>query len=111
MTPALEARLTAPRVSVEDMYRGTQRSYDNFLAVLDESLGPRSPDVLYDKFGDLGPTPESLVLDAGCRHAVQACELSTRFRCRVVGIDLVGDNISEARSIRSLSGCCCRRQT
>ena len=52
-------------VSIEEMYAGTQESYDNFLAVLDESLGPRSPDVLYEKFGDLGPTSESVVLDAG----------------------------------------------
>jgi len=84
-------------VSIEEMYAGTRASYDDFLAVLDESLDPRPPDVLYEKFGDLGPTSESVVLDAGCRHAVQACELSRRYGCRVVGVDLVNDNLREAQ--------------
>ena len=84
-------------VSIEEMYAGTRASYDEFLAALDESLGPRPPDVLYEKFGELGPTSESVVLDAGCRHAVQACELSRRYGCRVFGIDLVDDNLREAQ--------------
>ena len=84
-------------VSIEEMYAGTRESYDNFLATLDESLSPRSPDLLYEKFGALAPTPESIVLDAGCRHAVQGCELSRRFGCRVVGVDLVDDNLREAQ--------------
>lgn len=36
------------------------------------------------------------MLDAGCRHAVQACELYRRFGCRVLGVDLVEDNLREA---------------
>jgi len=85
------------RVSVQEMYEGTRAEYDAFLAELDRSLSPRPPDVLYEKFAALRPTPESLVLDAGCRHAVQACELHQRFGCRVLGIDLVEDNLREAR--------------
>jgi ubiquinone/menaquinone biosynthesis C-methylase UbiE len=84
-------------LSIEEMYAGTREDYDNFLAVLDESLGPRPPDVLYEKFGELEPTAESVVLDAGCRHAVQACELSRRFGCQVVGVDFVLDNLREAQ--------------
>lgn len=93
----LEAKMKPIEVSIEEMYAGTQESYDDFLAVLDESLGPRSPDQLYEKFDNLGPTSESVVLDAGCRHGVQACELSRRFGCRIVGIDLVDDNLREAQ--------------
>ena len=84
-------------LSIEEMYEGSHASYEAFLAVLDQSLNPRSPDVLYEKFGALGPTRESIVLDIGCRHAVQACELHRRFGCRVEGIDLVESNIQEAQ--------------
>ncbi len=85
-------------VSVEEMYAGSEESYLSFLDVLDQSLNPRSPDVLYEKFAGLGPTPESVVLDIGCRYAAQACELSQRFGCRVVGVDLVRDNLLNAKT-------------
>ena len=84
-------------VSVQEMYAGTQDEYESFLAELDRSLSPRPPDMLYGKFAALDPGPDTLVLDAGCRHAVQACELHGRFGCRVVGVDLVEDNLREAR--------------
>lgn len=90
-------------VSVQEMYDGTQAEYDAFLAELDRSLSPRPPDVLYEKFAALRPTRESLVLDAGCRHAKQACELHRRFGCRAVGIDLVEANLQEAR--RTIEEC------
>ncbi len=85
------------KVSVQEMYGGSQKSYDAFLEELDQSLNPRSSDMLYDKFENLGPSPESAVLDIGCRDAAQACELSQRFGCRVIGIDLVNDNLQNAK--------------
>lgn len=85
------------RVSVEEMYGLGGENYDAFLAALDQSLNPRGPDMLYDKFGNLGLTAESVVLDLGCRDAAQACELSKRFGCRVVGVDLVDSNIRDAQ--------------
>ncbi len=80
-------------LSIEEMYDG---SYEGYGAILDQSLNPRSPDVLYDKFNALGPTHESIVLDLGCRNAAQACEIHHRFGCRVEGIDLVASNIQAA---------------
>jgi len=85
------------RISVEEMYSIGEESYRAFLAKLDQSLNPRSPDSLYEKFGSLGPGSDSIVLDAGCRTAAQACELFQRFGCRVVGVDLVETNIQEAQ--------------
>lgn len=85
------------RISVEDIYSITEEDYRAFLARLDESLSPRSPDALYDMFGSLGPSSDSLVLDAGCRSAAQACEIFQRFGSRVVGVDLVEMNIREAQ--------------
>lgn len=85
------------KMTIRDMYEGSEEGYRAFLAELDKSLNPRSPDVLYEKFRNLGPTSESVVLDAGCRYAAQACELHQRFGCKVVGVDLVADNIREAQ--------------
>ncbi len=82
------------KLSIEEMYDG---SYEGYEALLDQSLNPRSPDILYEKFNALGPTHESIVLDAGCRDATQACELHRRFGCRVEGIDLVNSNIQAAQ--------------
>lgn len=96
--PAAQEEKTVKQiqVTVQEMYAGTQENYDAFLAELDKSINPRPPDILYDKFAKLNPTAASMVLDAGCRHAVQACELHRRFGCQVKGIDLVVDNIREA---------------
>ena len=85
------------QITVEDIYSITEKDYRAFLARLDESLNPRSPDTLYDMFGRLGPNSDSLVLDAGCRSAGQACEIFERFGSNVVGVDLVETNIQEAQ--------------
>ena len=85
------------KVSVIEMYDESEVIYDDFIAVLDQSLNPRPPDMLYDKFGSFNPGPESLVLDLGCRRAEQACELSSRFGCTVVGVDLVTTNLQRAQ--------------
>ncbi len=83
-------------VSIQEMYAGTQENYDAFLAELDRSINPRPPDSMYDKLAELNLTANNIVFDAGCRHAVQACEIHRRFGCQVKGIDLVDDNIQEA---------------
>jgi SAM-dependent methyltransferase len=59
-------------------------------ALLDRSLGPRSPEMLADLAGSLGLGAGQLVLDVGCREASDAITLARRFGCRVVGVDLVG---------------------
>lgn len=84
-------------LSIEEMYDIDYEDYDELMGVLDKSLNPRSPDLLYEKFQVLGPTSETLVLDLGCRHAVQACELHRRFGCRVEGIDYMDSHIQVAQ--------------
>ena len=49
--------------------------------VLDESLHPRGPDVLFDIAGDLGVGHASRVLDVGSRVGEQMLELRDRFAC------------------------------
>ena len=92
------------KVSLEEMYSMDRESYSAFLSRLDQSLNPRSQDTLYDAFGSLGPSPESLVLDIGCRDAAQACELAERFGSRVIGVDLIDTNIQAAQVLISEKG-------
>lgn len=86
--------MEAIELTIEEMYDGSYQGYDE---VLDQSLNPRGPDMLYDKFSVLGPTPESTVLDLGCRNAAQAIDLHHRFGCHVEGIDLVASNLQAAK--------------
>jgi ubiquinone/menaquinone biosynthesis C-methylase UbiE len=79
------------------MYGDGEESYDALLAALDQSLNPRAPDALYEKFNKLNPSLQGIVLDLGCRDAAQACELSQRFGYRVVGVDLVRANLQNAQ--------------
>ena len=57
--------------------------------LLRRSLGPRPPELLLDAPGWLGLGAGELVLDAGCRDATYALALARRYRCRVLGVDLV----------------------
>ena len=57
--------------------------------LLRRSLAPRSPEMLLEAPDWLGLGTGQLVLDAGCRDGRYARELTQRYDCRVVGVDLV----------------------
>jgi SAM-dependent methyltransferase len=63
--------------------------------LIQQSLGPRSPEVLLEAPGWLGLGAGQLVLDAGCRDASYAAELVRRYGCRAVGVDLVLAGVPE----------------
>ena len=62
-----------------------------------ESLNPRGSDMLYDLFAGFSPTPQSEIIDIGCRDATYAIELANRFGSRVLGIDPAPIHIERAR--------------
>jgi SAM-dependent methyltransferase len=66
-------------------------------ALLSESVAPRPPDFLFDLAGPL-LTPDSRLLDVGCRDARHLIPLVTRSGCTGVGIDPVERNIDRARA-------------
>ena len=68
-------------------------------ALLNESLSPRSPDFLFDLALPL-LTPESRLLDVGCRDARHLIPLVARSGCTGVGIDPVERNLERATSCR-----------
>jgi SAM-dependent methyltransferase len=57
--------------------------------LLQQSLGPRAPELLLEAPGWLGLAAGQLVLEAGCRDATHAIALARHYGCRVLGVDLV----------------------
>jgi ubiquinone/menaquinone biosynthesis C-methylase UbiE len=85
--------------SVEDMYADPGLTDQALDLLLDASLSPRGPDMLFDMVGELGIGPAHRVLDVGCRDGKQAFELARRFGCRVFGVELVEDNLDSGRGM------------
>jgi len=75
------------------VYGDDHTELDELLA---ESLAPRSPDFLLDLAVPL-LSPESRLLDVGCRDARHLIPLVTRSGCTGVGIDPIERNIIRAR--------------
>ena len=67
------------------------------VALLGETLAPRPPDVLLDLTLPL-LTPDSRLLDIGCRDARHLIRLVVRSGCTGVGIEPVERNIDRARA-------------
>ena len=72
---------------LEESYEEFPRIEDEFRAVLDESLRPRSPELLYELVERLGLPEGSLVVDVGCGDGRHSYRLAERFGFSVVGID------------------------
>ena len=58
--------------SLEQAYDAYPRIEEEFSAVLDQSLDPRGPDLLYDLVAGLGLAPGAVALDVGCGEGRQA---------------------------------------
>lgn len=82
------------------VYGGRDEELDELLG---ESLEPRPPDYLLELALTL-LTPESRILDIGCRDARHLTPLVTRSGCTGVGIDPVDGNIERARAAVGAAG-------
>jgi ubiquinone/menaquinone biosynthesis C-methylase UbiE len=92
------------RHTVKEIYAHGALSEEEIEALLDRSLDPTGPDVLFDMAGKLGLGPRSEVLDVGCRDGRQAIELVRRFACRVTGVEPVEDNLRRGRELVAAAG-------
>jgi ubiquinone/menaquinone biosynthesis C-methylase UbiE len=91
-------------ITVEQMYAGGGLSTEDIEALLDTSLDPRGPDLLFDLAGQLGAAADARVLDVGCRDGKQLLELHRRFGCDGVGIDPVRASLDRAPDDLRASG-------
>ena len=75
---------------IDRLYSHLWTVHGDELAILDQSLAPRSFEYMYTIAAELGfGVPRARVLDAGCGRGNHSVELARRFGCEVVGFDLV----------------------
>jgi len=70
-----------------------------FDALLDKSLKPRGPEILYAKMRSLGLQKYHTVLDIGCRDAQHSIKLAKQFGANLVAIDPIDFNIKKATKL------------
>lgn len=87
------------QISIQEMYSRWDLNDDELDALLNRSLQPRPPTMLYRKMGELGLAANHFVLDVGCRDTRHSCELARQYHCRVFGIDPVADNLARAEQV------------
>ena len=68
-----------PPISIDDVYGDEGPSEEEIGALLDQSLHPRGPDMLFDIAGELGLRPGRRVLDVGSGDGRRLLELTQRF--------------------------------
>ena len=90
--------------SLEQAYDAYPQIEEEFSAVLDQSLHPRGPDLLFDLVARLGLAPGAVALDVGCGEGRQAVALHRRFGFRVTGVDPVLRHIEVARAAAGQDG-------
>src|SRR5712692_8346684 len=77
-------------------YDAYPRIEEEFKHILDASLNPRGPDMLYDLVSALQLAPGASAVDLGCGEGRQSIELATRFGFIVEGVDPVPRHIELA---------------
>jgi SAM-dependent methyltransferase len=82
--------------TLEEDYGHYPRIEAQFQAFLDESLGPRGPDFLYEIVRRLALRPGASLLDLGCGEGAHSIRLARDFGFGVLGIDPVRRNIEVA---------------
>jgi SAM-dependent methyltransferase len=75
-----------------------------FQAALDESLQPRSPELLYELVEGMELPEASLVLDVGCGDGRHSYRLAERFGFSVVGIDPNLPHVEATPQVRFVLG-------
>jgi SAM-dependent methyltransferase len=78
-------------------YDDYPRIEEEFQGFLDESLGPRGPDFLYDVLSGLSLTPGANVLDLGCGEGQHTIPLARDHGFVALGIDPVPRNLEIAK--------------
>lgn len=83
--------------SLTHIYGPLEISGEEFDAILEQSLAPRSSEMLYEWMGKLGLNRNHYLLDIGCRDAAHACRLAVRYGPTVLGIDPLAYHIQLAK--------------
>ena len=82
----------------DESYDAFPRVEDAFHAALDESLGPRGPEVLYDLVDTFGLAAGSFAVDVGCGEGRHALALAGRFGLDILGVDPLARHLELANA-------------
>lgn len=74
-------------------YDDFPRIEEDFGALLDESLDPRGPELLYDVVRGLGLARKADVIDVGCGEGRHALRLASELGMTVTGVDPVAQHV------------------
>ncbi len=98
MSESLDSvRLGAPDLPwLEQSYDAFPRIEEEFQAVLDSSLHPRGPDLLYDLVAALDLSAGAAAVDVGCGEGAHTLQLAERFGFTVTGVDPVARHLELA---------------
>jgi ubiquinone/menaquinone biosynthesis C-methylase UbiE len=77
-----------PLLTIEQLYTSTPEG-DQFEQELEQSLHPRSKDMLLDMVTEAGLPPEPRIIDVGCGYGYWSCQLAERLGAQVLAIDIV----------------------
>jgi len=90
--------------SLRQSYDDFPRIEDAFQGFLDESLGPRGPESLFDIVAALGIPASGVAIDVGCGEGRDALQLAKRFGLHVHGVDPVQRHIDLATAAADAEG-------
>ncbi|MEM7118470.1 MAG: methyltransferase domain-containing protein [Chloroflexota bacterium] len=90
--------------TVQEMYGQPAVDDETFYGLVNQSLNPRSSEMLYEAFGAFGLSGDTIILDAGCRDAQHTCRLVERFGVQAIGVDLVDFNVAQAKQVIAEKG-------
>jgi ubiquinone/menaquinone biosynthesis C-methylase UbiE len=93
------------RASVVESFDDYVDAFARLDALISATPEPRSAAMLLDVAATAGVTAGDVVLDAGCRDGAWPARLTTRFRCRVIGVDIARRRLQEARDEHALAVC------
>lgn len=87
----------ASKTSVEQLYGELWADENPLDAELQESLGPRGTEWLFEAFAGLGPQSGQLAVDVGARDASHAIRLVREHALRAIALDPVHQHVELAR--------------
>ncbi len=90
--------------SLRQSYDDFPRIEDAFQGFLDESLGPRGPESLFDIVAALGIPASGVAIDVGCGEGRDALQLAKRFGLHVHGVDPVQRHLELATAAADAEG-------
>src|SRR5947209_2042488 len=77
-----------PLLTIEQLYTSTPEG-DQFERELEQSLHPRSGDMLLDMLSEAGLPLEPKIIDVGCGYGYWSCQLAERLGAQVLAVDII----------------------